>query len=113
MRRIVEESLSRPSSTPHYVEPDREAFLTRERDKLRACLIEPVEVRATPSAWAVTHADLAENSYDLVAVARSGSRWLLCDASTRQFFQASQSASGDTLSLIGFSSDDALAEWNG
>jgi hypothetical protein len=112
-RRVVEESLSRPSSTPDYGDADRDSFLEHERNGLRACLIEPIAVRAQASRWAIEHTGLADRPYDLIAVAKSGSCWLLYDPALAEFYKASEGQADGMLWLVGFRSRDALAEWNG
>jgi len=112
--RLVEESLSRPSATPNTGDLPRDEFLAREREKLRACLIEPVLVAAQPGEWAVKHAGLENRPYSLFAIAKSETRWLLYDPALRLFYKAWTSPeNGGQLLLLGFCSDDALAEWNG
>jgi hypothetical protein len=112
--RLVEQSLSRPSATPNTSELPQDEFLARERDNLRACLIEPIPVSARPGEWAIKHAGFENRPYHLFAVAKFETRWLLYDPASRVFYKAwSESENGGQLFLLGFFSDDALAEWNG
>jgi hypothetical protein len=112
--RIVEESLARPSSTPNIGDLSRDDFLEREREELRRCLIEPFQVTARPDDWAMKHAGFQDRAYDLVAVARSGTRWLLYDPPSQAFYKARGESEGrGSVVLLGFYSNDALAEWNG
>ena len=111
---IVEESLARPSATPNTSELPRDQFLAREREKLRACLVEPFSVSARPGEWAMKHAGFEDREYFLVAVAKSESSWLFYDPASRLFYKGwSNKENGEKFFLFGFYSHDALAEWNG
>lgn len=107
-----EASLAAGSSTPDYGAEDREAFLNGQRDVLRGLAIQPAVVIARPSGWAKAHGEFREASYEMIAVAGTGVRWLLFDPTSGMFSLAEGSLDGE-LELIGFRSKDALAEWNG
>ena len=114
-RRLLEESLSKDSCTPNTSQKERSAFLAEERERLRSFAIDPVEVTATPGSMALEHSYLENRVYSLVAVARHKDRWLLCDPNRGDFLLAWSSGAGNAfkLHLLGFRSDDALAEWLG
>jgi hypothetical protein len=114
---IVEASLSRPTGTPNTSELARDEFIEQEKAKLRASLIEPIQVQAYPSEWATEQCGLADKVYDFVAVASegdSGTYWLLLDPATNNFYKAWRGVeSGEKMYLLGYHSDDALTEWRG
>lgn len=105
-------SLSQDSSTPDFGAENREDFLKAARDELRAVMIEPVPVTAFTTEWVRTYAELSEGSYEMLAVAGAGDFWLLYDPDTGLFSLANGSLEGK-LVLVGFHSEDALAEWRG
>lgn len=49
---IVEASLSRPTGTPNISDLLRDKFIEQEKAKLRASLIEPIQIHAYLSDWA-------------------------------------------------------------
>ena len=114
---IVEASLSRPTGTPNTSELARDEFIEQEKAKLRASLIEPMQVQAYPSEWATEQCGLADKLYDFVAVASegdSGTYWLLLDPATNNFYKAWRGVeAGEKMYLLGYHSDDALTEWRG
>ena len=109
----LEASLARQSATPCTWREDRDVYIDEQKQALRASLIEPVAVTATASDWAQKHAacDNEERSY--VAVARSGDTWLLYAPHSGEFAKAFGPGGKAPLSLLGFASTDALAEWLG
>ncbi len=73
---ILEASFGRPTSTPSY-EHERPSFLEQQRDRLRACQIEPVKIIAVASRWSQEHLGLDGDAHDFVAIATSEGEWLL------------------------------------
>lgn len=114
--KILEESFARPSSTPTLRGNDRDAYLDEEKGRLRACLIEPVEVTATASGFEWAKEAFGRNGevHRMIAIARSDQWWLLYDPASSLFADAFESKSfSDHLCLRDFPSDDALAQWLG
>lgn len=109
----LEASLARPSSTPCTWADDREAYVEEQKRSLRSALLPPRMVKASAGTWAREYAgaDAVEREY--IALAHSEETWLLYCPRTRQFAKAFGSPDSQVLSLLGFSSDDALAEWLG
>ena len=70
------------------------------------------EVAATTSEWARRYGQLSEVDYEMYAIAGTGEHWLLYDSETR-LFSLAQGRPDDRLVLVGFASEDALAEWKG
>ena len=110
---VLKLSFSQPSATPDHGARDRERFLATEREKLFRLVIDPVKVKAVPSAWAKQYAVLRNESYEMFAIAGEGATWLLFDAATKEYALASGSLQSGSLELLGFSSPDALTEWRG
>jgi hypothetical protein len=77
-------------------------------------VVEPVEVDAVASDWAQQYCGQPDTVRKLVALARSEDKWLLYDHEKDEFSLAyGEVLPGSALSLLGFASDDALAEWLG
>ena len=110
----IEASLARPCATPCTWREDRDTYIEEEKAKLRACLIEPVAVQAIASAWAQQHCGQTGDTKSMYAIAHRESAWLLYEPDTGMFALAFDlNAQPGSLSLLGFSSSDALAEWLG
>jgi hypothetical protein len=111
---IVEASLARPSSTPNTSSLSRDEFIEAEKAALRSKLIEPLDVVAHPGAWAIEHCGFEDREYPMVALAKEGTTWLLYEPASETFYRA-WSTEGQKLELflLGFYSNDALAEWRG
>jgi hypothetical protein len=108
-------SLERDSCTPCTWRPDREAYIEEETDSLRRRVVQaPYEVRAVASDWAQEFCAQPSTVRTLVAVAQSGEQWLLFDPASGTFAKAfGRAGQPEPLSLLGFESADALAEWLG
>ena len=110
----IEESFARESATPSIGAKDRDAYVEEQKAKLRACLIDPVPVTAIASDWAQRYGGQTSEVRKMVALAHSDGKWLLYDEATGDFATANGAAVlGGPLSLLGFQSKDALAEWLG
>ena len=111
---VIEESLSRPSSTPCTWREDRDAYIEEEKQALLESLIEPCLVKVIASQWAQEQCGHSGEVREMIALANSGTSWLLFDQTTKEFALAfSPNIEGQPFGLLGFSSDDALAEWLG
>ena len=110
-RQVLEESLGRGSNTPCTWAPDRAAYIAEYSDRLRQVLIDPVLVTVLRSAH---DTDLLGrlSPCTVYALARTENHWLLYIEEFKEFALAFGSSERE-LSVIGFSSDDALAEWLG
>jgi hypothetical protein len=110
-------SLARDSATPCTWRPDRDAYLEEMRAELRALIIEPVPVDAYAGEWAQKYCGLAAGPHKRLAVAHSwqGVGQCLLYESETGLFSLAYGHPGDPkgLDLVGYSSDDALAEWLG
>ena len=113
----LESSLAQDSATPDFGASDRIAYLNEQRAKLRALVIEPVPVVAHAGPWAQEHCGLSAEPYHMLAVAYSpegSGQCLLYNPVTRLFSLAyGHVTDQDGVDLVGYSSDDALAEWLG
>jgi hypothetical protein len=110
----LEASLAAGSSTPCTWRADRDTYIQEQSQALRQAIIEPHPVRAIASAWAQQHCGATAQVVELVAVARAGENWLLFNQQTGEFSLACATGSNtQPLSLLGFASKDALAEWLG
>jgi hypothetical protein len=114
---VVEASLSRPTGTPNTSSLSRDVFIEEEKAKLRASLIEPLQVVAYASDWAIEQCGLLNKAYDFLAVASEGdggTYWLLLDPATNNFYKAWRNGDGEEkMYLLEYHSNDVLTEWRG
>jgi hypothetical protein len=113
-KRLVRESLSIPNKDCRAWSPpdrDRDVFLNERRADLVKSLVEPYPVSVTPDPSARTFEEWEDRPYTMFVVAK-GERnsVLLVNSETGWFSLGSVDAAG-TVYLLGFSSNDALAEW--
>jgi hypothetical protein len=111
---LLRQSFAGPCATPSGWREDREAYLAEQRAALEASQIEPVLVRAVACDWAqrfVEGSDSAVRSF--YGIARVEDTWLLYSEETGLFAKAWGPEPSEPLSLLGFASADALAEWLG
>jgi hypothetical protein len=109
----LKESLARPSRTPCTWRPDRDGYIEEQRAALLSCVIQPIQVQAAANSWAQQYvAGTIGQVRSFLAVARQEDAWLLFCPETRVFGKAFGS-DASSLSLWGFFSEDALAEWLG
>jgi hypothetical protein len=113
-KRLVRESLSIPNEDCGAWSPpdrDRDEFLNERRSDLVKALVEPLRVSVTPDRSARTFGEWEDRPYAMFVVAKTEKNTvLLVDSETRCFSLGSVDAAG-TVYLLGFSSNDALAEW--
>ncbi len=107
----LKESLNRESSTPCTWADDREAYILAKSSELLASVIEPA--LATISGETFNYGVKQELERTTVyAIARSSSNWLLYAPELDRFSLAFGEVT-NSLTILGFSSNDALAEWLG
>ena len=71
----IEDSLTRGSSTPCTWREDRDAYVQEQSDRLRASVIDPVEVQVANSEFkSQVTSEIQER--DLYAIARAANSWL-------------------------------------
>lgn len=104
-------SFSRGSSTPSTWVADRDTYIAEQCSELLDAVIEPALASITSEAFSYGEKQELGGTL-LYAIARSGTRWLLYSAELERFALAFGERP-DGLSLLGFSSSDALAEWLG
>lgn len=110
-RRAIEASLARGSATPDVGRSDRAAYISELADELLGALIRPSKAVVKGRTYDYEKESLAEyeNAY---VIARRDESWLLYMPDTARFALAF-GRNPEELTALGFSSDDALAEWNG
>lgn len=109
--RAVRASISRGSCTPCTWRADRDAYISEKSSELLGFVIDPVPVRIASEIYNYgAKEQLAKSA--LFAIANSSQKWLLYAPDTDQFSLAFGS-SPEALEILGFSSNDALAEWLG
>jgi hypothetical protein len=107
----IESSIRRGSATPCTWASDRDAYIAQKSSELLDAVIEPVAVSVTGELF---HYGVMESLQDkrVYAIAKSETNWLLYVPELEVF----SLAIGETptqLSILGFSTNDALAEWLG
>ena len=108
---VIETSLKRGSSTPCTWAPDRDAYISEKSAELLEAVIEPIAVSVTGETFHYGVKERFQNRR-VYAIAKSGTNWLLYVPELEVF----SLAFGETptqLSILGFATDDALAEWLG
>lgn len=107
----IERSLNKESSTPTLGTDDRDAYIREKASELRKALIEPVSVGIVGESYEYgAKKDLEQTA--LFGVARQGSNWLVYSPEL-DLFSLAFGTDAMELSILGFASDDALAEWLG
>ena len=111
---IIEESFARTCATPSMGAPDREAYLAEQRDALRQCLIEPFSVLVRADDWAQKVCGREPGPHAMYALAHRDGQWLFYSTKLREFFLGyGKIGDSEGFTMLGHSSDDALAEWLG
>ena len=111
----LEKALTAESSTPCTWREDRENYIREQTQELREYSIEsPYAVQAVASEWAQQYCEASGDTTELIAVTRRDETWLLFNPATEEFAKAfGKENQSEPLSLLGFASGDALAEWLG
>ena len=113
-KRLMRESLSIPKEDCGAWSPpdrDRDEFLNERRSDLVKSLVEPYRVTVTPDRSARDFGEWKDRPYTMFVVAKGEKNSvLLINSETGWFSLGSVDASG-IVYLLGFSSNDALAEW--
>ncbi|MEK8088117.1 hypothetical protein WNB94_17090 [Aquabacterium sp. A3] len=107
----IQASFERGSNTPCSWAADQDAYIAQKQCELLEMVIEPVEANITGEVFSYGVKNEL-SSAPVFAVARRADTWLLYAPATNVF----SLASGDSpaaMSILGFSSSDALAEWLG
>src|SRR5262245_39333693 len=113
-KRLVRESLSIPNEDCGAWSPpdrDRGEFLIERRSNLVKSLVEPYRISVTPDRSAREFGEWEDRPYTMFVVAKGEENTvLLLNSENGSFSLGSVDAKG-TVYLLGFSSNDALAEW--
>lgn len=108
---VIEASLKRGSSTPCTWAADRDTYISERSTELLGAVINPISVAVTGEAFHYGVKERFENRR-VYAIAQAETKWLLYVPELEVF----SLAFGETptqLSILGFATDDALAEWLG
>ena len=89
---------------------DATGYLAARHAELSAASIPPIEVSVHPDAAARAFGPWEERGYQMFIVARAANQVLLVNAETGLFSLGSLD-SHEQVHLVGFASEDALAEW--
>ncbi len=108
----IKASVAKGSSTPILGDLDRNTYLTDELSKLLASCIEPLPVTVVGETYKYgVYEEISK--YHIFAVAQRDNYWWLLFIPEIDKFSLAFGASIDLLTILGFASDDALAEWLG
>lgn len=107
----IQASFKRGSNTPCSWAPDRDAYIAQQQSELLELVIEPVAANITDETYSYgVKQELS--SAPVFAIARRADAWLLYAPTTDVFSLAYGDGPAD-VSILGFSSSDALSEWLG
>jgi hypothetical protein len=109
---LLTESFSKGTSSPFVGVENREERVRLENEKLLDLIIEPVKVTARTNEWVRKFGEFSGEKYEMYVIAGKDQDWLLFNTDTECFSLAKGKLDEDLI-LIGFASDDALAEWRG
>jgi hypothetical protein len=104
-------SFSHGSSTPCTWAADREGYIAVKPSELLAAVIDPVLASIVAETYNYGVKQELEFS-PVYAIARAGTNWLL-DSPQAGHFSLAFGERPESLTILGFSSNDALAEWLG
>ena len=107
----IQASFERGSNTPCSWAPDRNAYIAQKECELLELVIEPVTANITGETFNYGVSEEL-SSATVFAIARTADAWLLY-APTADVFSLASGDSPAAVSILGFSSSDALAEWLG
>ena len=107
----IQASFTRGSNTPCSWAPDRDAYISQKQSELLELVIEPVlaNIKGETYSYGVKQ---ELSAVPVFAIAQRVDAWLLY-APTVDTFSLAHGDSPAALSILGFSSSDALAEWLG
>ena len=108
---VIKNSVAKGSCTPNTSELEREEYIAERTEELMDSVIEPLGVVVEKEIH--HHGTLEEMSgKKSLVIARTKDHWLVYVPETGNFSLAF-GGNEDALTILGFSSDDALAEWLG
>ncbi|OYT86339.1 MAG: hypothetical protein CFE46_15960 [Burkholderiales bacterium PBB6] len=107
----ISASFQSGSNTPCPWESDPADYIARKQRELLELVIEPVAVAITGEAFSHGVKQMLASA-PAFAIARQEQNWLLI-APGSNVFSLAHGRSASELSILGFSSSDALAEWLG
>ena len=110
---VLADSFARPCATPCGWREDRDAYIAEEQQSLREAQIDPIPVKGVAWEHYQKHFGADNVVRDYFAIAKQDKTWLLYSPESGTFAKGYGSDTSEPISLLAFSSDDALAEWLG
>lgn len=108
----IKVSVAKGSNTPILGNLGKNTYLADELSKLLVCCIDPVPVTVVGETYKYgVYEEISK--YHIFAVAQRDNYWWLLFIPEIDKFSLAFGASIDSLTILGFASDDALAEWLG
>lgn len=109
---LLTESFTKGTSSPFPGVENRDEHVKIENEKLLYLAIEPVRIIAHTDEWVRKYGEFPDEKYEMYVIAGKDPDWLLFNPETNCFSLA-KGKINEKLVLIGYASDDALAEWRG
>ena len=107
----IRASREKGTSSPFVGASDREAAIDQSLVQLESCLIEPFPVQVVGAYHPQEGCEFI-NKQDVLAIARSNEEYLLYSARAKLFAKAWNTGENQ-FTILGFSTDDVIAEWRG
>jgi len=108
---IIKDSRSKGTSSPFAGVQDREAEIDKCLEQLQSCLISPISVQVVAAYHPQEDCEFI-NKQDVVAIAKGNGEYLLYSTSVKLFAKAWKMGDNQ-FTILGFSTDDVIAEWRG
>jgi hypothetical protein len=110
-KKRINASLLEGSKTPCPKDQDRDMYIAQKADELLSCVIDPIIVNITSAMFPEYFLKIYQ-AQKVWAIARQADNWLLT-LSNEPAFALAFGTNPNSLTMHGFSSADALAEWLG
>ncbi|TMO58315.1 hypothetical protein [Pseudoalteromonas phenolica] len=108
---IIKASRAKGTSSPFVGALDREAEIDKTLVQLESCLVQPFTVEVVAAYHPQEGCEFI-NKPNVVVIAEANKEYLLYSISTKLFAKAWRTGENQ-FTLLGFSTDDVIAEWRG
>lgn len=108
---IINDARSKGTSSPFVGANHREAEIDKCLEQLKSCLIAPIPVQVVAAYYPQENCEFVDKE-DVLAIAQSSEEYLLYSTSAKLFSKAWKTGDNQ-FTILGFSTDDVIAEWRG
>lgn len=108
---IVRDSRDRGTSSPFVDVSDREAEIDKSLEQLESCLFSPFSVDVVSAYYPQEDCEFI-NKPGVIAIAEANGEYLLYSIRAKLFAKAWKTGENQ-YTILGFSTDDVIAEWRG